>query len=239
MPAVDAPFRRPGEGPLVAARFVLRPNRFVVVARCGGRLVRAASRDPGRLRELLRPGARLRLVPAPPGRARSTGHTLALVRHRGEWVSLIPALANDVLVAALRREGVPGLRGARVVAREVTCGRSRFDLLLSTRSGRCVVEVKSATLVEERLALFPDAPTARGARHVRELGALVRRGVRAAVVFVVQRADADALRAHAGHDPAFDAALRKAVRAGVRVLAFTCRVTPRGVSLVRRIPVRM
>ncbi len=237
MPGVDATFRSPGHGALVPARFVERPNRFVVMARCRGRLVKAASRDPGRLRELLWPGARLRLAPAPPGSARKTRYTVALVRHRRTWVSLVPALANDVLATALRRGAVPGLRGARVVAREVTHGRSRFDMLLGGRGGRRLVEVKSATLVEGRLALFPDAPTLRGARHLRELSAHVRAGGRAAVVFVVQRADADALCPHAGNDPAFAAALREARRAGVRVLAYACRVSPRGVALARRIPV--
>jgi len=222
---------------LLAARFVARPNRFVVVARRHGRLLRVASRDPGRLRELLRPGAPLRLVPAPPGAVRRTRYTLALVRHRGLWVSLVPALANDVLAAALMRGGVPGLRGWRVAAREPRHGRGRFDLLLRGRGLTLLVEVKSATLVEGRLALFPDAPTSRGTRHLRALGAHLRRGGRAALVFVVQRADALALAPNADTDPAFAVALREAHRAGVRVLAFTCRVSPRGVRLLRRVPV--
>lgn len=223
----------------MAARFVSRPNRFVVRARLDGRVVRAASADPGRLRELLRPGARLLLRRAMAGSKRRTRYTLALVRHRGVWVSLLPALANDVLAGALERLGVAGLRGFRVLAREVTHGRSRFDLLLRGRGGRWLVEVKSATLVEDGLALFPDAPTLRGARHVRELAAHVARGGHAAVVFVVQRRDARALAPHAGNDPGFAAALRAAVRSGVGVYAYACTVTPRGVRLERRIPVRL
>lgn len=236
---MDAPLYGPGEPGLVAARFVARPNRFVVLARRGGRVVRAASSDPGRLRELLRPGVRLLLRPAPPGSDRRTRFTLALVRHRGRWVCLLPALANTVLAAAFARRGVPGLRGFRVLAREVVHGRSRIDLLLLGRGGRWLVEVKSATLVEDRLALFPDAPTLRGQRHVRELTRHVAAGGRAAVVFVVQRADAAALSPHAGHDPAFARALRAAAAAGVRLYAYACRVSPRGVTLARRIPVRL
>lgn len=216
-----------------------RPNRFVVVARVGGRRVRVASADPGRLRELLRPGARLLLRPAAGGTKRRTRFTLALVRHRGAWVSLLPVLANAVVAAALLRDGVPGLRGFRVLEREVVRGRSRFDLLLTGRGARWLVEVKSATLVESGVALFPDAPTLRGTRHVRELRRHVARGGRAAVVFVVQRRDARALSPHAGHDPAFAAALREAAGAGVRIYAYACRVTPRGVRLERRIPVRL
>jgi sugar fermentation stimulation protein A len=233
---VDAPFYRPGEGRLVPAVFVARPNRFAVIASVGGRHVRVASRDPGRLAELLRPGVRLLLAPAPRGRRR-TRFTVVLVRHQGACVSVVPVLANAVLAAALARNGVPGLRGARVVSREVRQGASRFDLLLQHRGRRRLVEVKSATLVEDGVALFPDAPTKRGARHLRELTHHVRGGGHAAVVFVVQRADARALRAHASNDPAFAVALRDAARNGVRLLAYGCRVTPRGVRLLGRIPV--
>ncbi len=221
------------------ARFVARPNRFLVVARVGGRRVRAASRDPGRLAELLRPGVRLLLAPALPGSRRRTRYTVALVRHGRHWVSLVPALANAVLASALGRDAVPGLRGARVLAREVRHGRSRFDLLLRHRGRRLLVEVKSATLVEKGIALFPDAPTARGARHALELAERARRKGGAAVVFVVQRGDARSLRPHEANDPIFAEALRRAARSGVRVLAYACRVTPAGVRLVRRIDVEL
>ncbi len=234
---MDAPFYRSGEGRLVPAFFVARPNRFAVIASVGGPHVRIASRDPGRLTELLRPGVRLLLAPAPLGSARRTPYTVVLVRNRRRWVSVVPALANNVLVSALARNRVPGLRGARVLAREIRHGRSRFDFLLLRRGRRLLVEVKSATLVEDGVALFPDAPTARGARHVRELTEHARRGGHAAIVFVVQRSDARALRPHAGNDPALASALRDASRAGVRVLAYACRVTPQGVTLERRIPV--
>ena len=180
---------------------------------------------------------RLLLAPAPSGSARRTAYTVVLVRNGQRWVSVVPALANEVLVSALARNRVPGLRGARVLAREIHHGRSRFDFLLLHRGHRLLVEVKSATLVEDGVALVPDAPTVRGARHVRELTERVRRGGRAAIVFVVQRDDAGALRAHAGNDPAFAAALEAAARAGVRVLCYACRVTAQGVTLDRRIRV--
>lgn len=224
--------------PLVPATFVSRPNRFLVLARVENRVVRVASRDPGRLRELLTPGARLLLQPSSDPRRR-TRHTLVLVRKSGRWVSMIPALANRILEAALVRRGAAGLRGARVVGREVRRGRSRIDFLVAHRGRRLLVEVKSATLVEGSLALFPDAPTTRGVRHLRELREWAGEGGRAAVVFVVQRSDAAALSPHVGNDPAFAAALQDASRAGVRIMAYACQVTRRGASLVRRIPVRL
>lgn len=221
----------------MSARFLGRPNRFLVVARIGARRVHAASRDPGRLAELLRPGVRLLLAPAEPGSTRRTRYTVVLVRAGRAWISVVPALANGVMATALVRDAVPGLRGARVLSREVRRGSSRFDLMIQHRGRRVLVEVKSATLVEDGVALFPDAPTVRGARHVRELTEHARRGGHAAIVFVVQRSDARALRPHAVNDPALASALRDASRAGVRVLAYACRVTPQGVTLERRIPV--
>jgi len=222
--------------PLAPASFVSRPNRFLVLARAGSRVVRVASRDPGRLRELLVPSARLLIEPSSDPRRR-TGHTLVLVRKSRRWVSVVPVLANRILEAAFLRDGVPRLRGARIVGREVRMGRSRIDFLVAHRGRRVLVEVKSATLVERGRALFPDAPTERGARHLRELLAWSRQGGLAAVAFVVQRSDAFELSPHAENDPAFAAALRDAVRAGVRVFAYACRVTRHGASLVREIPV--
>jgi sugar fermentation stimulation protein A len=226
------PFER-----LLAARFVARPNRFLVVADRGGTRVRAACRDPGRLRELLRPGAVLRLSAAPRG-VRRTRYTVVLVRHGRVWASLVPTLANDVFAAALRTGALPGLRTARLVGREVRSGRSRFDFAVERAGARVLVEVKSATLVQDGVALFPDAPTERGARHARALGEHARAGAGAMIVFIVQRSDARAIRLHEENDPRLAEAVRGAVRRGVRVLAYACRVSPRGVWLEGRLPVR-
>jgi sugar fermentation stimulation protein A len=100
-----------------------------------------------------------------------------------------------------------------------------------------LAEVKSVTLVEGDRGLFPDAPTARGARHVRELSALARRGEPSAVVFVVQRPDARSVTPNRATDPAFADAMAGAARAGVSLLAYTCRVGPAGIRLEGRVPV--
>jgi sugar fermentation stimulation protein A len=162
---------------------------------------------------------------------------MVLVRHGRRWVSVVPVLANTIFEGALRRRAVGGLLGARIVAREVRRGPSRIDFEIAWRGGPALVEVKSATFVEKGRALFPDAPTARGTRHLLELSEHCRRGGRAFVVFVVQRDDARSLSPHAANDPVFAAALSRAMRDGVRVLAFACRVAPDGVRLDRRIPV--
>lgn len=226
------------------ARFLSRPNRFLVVARLrGGRRVRAHLADPGRLRELLVPGARLRLRPAHAS-GRKTRFTVALVRapgKRGCWVSVDTSLANRLAEALVRAGRVRGLPRRCTVHREVRRGRSRFDLLLAPEGGpEILVEVKSVTLVEDGLALFPDAPTARGRRHLAELEAHARAGGRAAVLFVAQRPDARAVAPNEATDPGFARALRSAARAGVRLRGAVFRLSARGeATWLGPIPVRL
>jgi len=194
-----------------------------------------ACRDPGRLIGLLRPGTPLLLAPRS-GRHRKTRYDLVLARSDGRWLSLVPALANRIFESAVRADRAPGLRGARVLAREVTHGRSRFDLLLEHRGRRVLAEVKSAGgLVRHGRALFPDAPTERGRRHLRELAAFARAGGDALVAFVVQRPDVRSFAPNRSLDPGFADALDEAAAAGVRLLAYACAVSPRGCRLDRRI----
>ena len=223
---------------LVPASFVSRPNRFLLWADIGSRPVAVASRDPGRLDGILVPGARLLLASsATPGRR--TAFTLILARQADSWVCLVPTLATQIVHIAAQRGGIEGLKGAEVIRREVASGGSRIDLLMRHRGQPLLVEVKAAVCVEGRRALFPDCPTVRGTRHVRELIAARRRGHPAALVFVVQREDADSIAPWAAVDPDFARALRDAHRCGVRLLAYTCRVTPQGSTLQRRIPVEI
>ena len=244
------------DGPLALARFVERPNRFLVrcrleaAARDGGEVVEAHLPDPGRLNELLVADARLRLRPAA-SPSRKTDWTVVLAeRPGGGWVSVDTTLPNRLLLRALQENALPELDAWELDAAEVSVGSSRFDFVLTRRNGsegppraeepdRLVLEVKSVTLVEEGIGLFPDAVTARGARHVTELGELAASGAwEAAVLFLVQRDDARAVMAAPSIDPDFAGALEEARQKGVRVLARRCRVDLEHVRLGERIPVR-
>jgi len=230
---------------LVAARFVARPNRFIVMARlAGGRLVRCHMADPGRLLELLLPGVALRLRPAPAVGARKTAFSVALVRAPmapRPWVSLDTTLPNRLAADLLRRGVIRGLGGCAALRAEVTHGGSRFDFLVSPRQGSDIyVEVKSVTLVVNGVGRFPDAPTSRGTRHLEELTRHVQEGGRAAVLFVVQRPDAGRVRAHGETDPQFARALAMAHKAGVMLRAVRYRLTGAGEALfLGPVPVRV
>jgi sugar fermentation stimulation protein A len=226
-------------GPLIEARFRDRPNRFLSIVELQGELLEAHLPDPGRLRELLTPGRRVWVRPSP-GPKRKTRYTLAVVEaETGELVSVVTTLPNDLVAEALSIGRITELTGWTLSRREHTWGRSRFDFLLGREDGRrMLVEVKSVTLVEKRRALFPDAVTARGARHVRELAEACRaHGIDATVIFVVQRRDADELASARSIDPVFADALLDARSAGVRMLAYRCVVTLEEARITTRLPV--
>lgn len=222
-----------------------RPNRFVVRCRLapGCEPEDAHLADPGRLRELLRTGARMWLRAAErPGRKTRWSAVLVETPEGDGLVSVDTTLPNRLVGAALRTGALHELAGWSLERPEWSYGGSRFDFLLCPARGgdeRLVLEVKSVTLVEEGVALFPDAVTTRGARHVRELTAIaVRRGWSAAVLFVCQRPDAERIEAARAIDPEFADALAAARRAGVRVLGRRCSVARDAVTLGPAIPVR-
>lgn len=233
--------------PLVAARFLQRPNRFVVHARleaegeAGGREVVAHLADPGRLKELLIPGVRMGLRPEPPSTTRKTRFTAMVVEapeaDGGEWVSVNTTVPNLLVREALAEGVLEEFAGWRLVRHEVPWGSSRLDFLLESDDGRHLyVEAKSVTLVEEGVALFPDAVTARGARHLEELMDAVEEGHEAAVLFVLQRPDASRIVAAGSIDPVFSETLARARQAGVRVLGRRCSVRWDGIRLGGSVP---
>ncbi len=221
----------------VVGRFVRRENRFRVTVEVGGNVESAHLPNSGRLSELLTPGRRCYLVPRP-SPSRRTPYDLLLVVYRGVLVSVDARLPNPLFAEAVAKGWLTAFAGAAHIEREVRYGRSRMDFRLDGPGGVCWVETKSVTLVERGVALFPDAPTARGRRHLEELIALVREGQRAAVVFVVQRPDATAFAPNARADPAFAHALAEAAALGVEVYAHRCRVTREAISIAPpRLPV--
>ncbi len=238
--------RFPFDFPLHEATFLERPNRFVTIIRRSGESepVKAHVADPGRLKELLLPEARLLVRDHGLGGPRKLRYTVALVQSQeGHWVSINSQLPNRLAAAALASGILPGYEETSVIRREVTYlgeegTKSRFDFLIRTPASRqCLVEVKGVSLVEAGVARFPDAPTARGARHVRELAEATRRGYEARVLFIVQRHDPVSFEPHALQDPAFAQALDEAIRAGVQVNAYRFEMTPTHCRFAGEIPV--
>jgi sugar fermentation stimulation protein A len=222
--------------PLVRATFLARPNRFRAEIMVEG--VRAAAHvaSPGRMTELLLPGRTVWVTPAAAAH-RVTDYDLKLVEHDGVLVSVDSRLPNALFAEALAAGRILADGGYTRLESEVVLGRSRLDFCLSGDSGICWVECKSVNLVvEDGLALFPDAPTVRGRKHLLELIAAVDAGQCALAAFIIQRDDVESFAPHAEADPAFAAALCEAQHRGVDIKAWTCRVDLHEIVLERQVP---
>jgi len=217
-------------------RFIRRLTRFSGEALLGQRRVLAHIPHSGRLGELLVPGRRV-LLRRERGNKRKTAHDLVGVANGRQWVCIDARLPPRLVKEALKGGRVAGFKGYRVERREVRLDGGRIDLLLAGPRGLCYVETKAVTLVIGRTAIFPDAPTDRGRRHLLALLGAHRRGWKAAVVFVVQRNDARRFSPNWRTDPKFAKTLVQVAKAGVLVLAFACQVTRTLVSITHALPV--
>ena len=225
--------------PLVEGRFIKRLNRFAALVDVGRREYLAHVPNSGRLGELLVPGYRVLLAPAPASNstARKTAYDLALVDTGGALASADARLPNRLVAEALAAGRLPQFAGYPVVQPEAAFGESRLDFRLSGPAGVCYVETKSVTLVEDGIARFPDAPTLRGVKHLHSLMTAQAAGCHAAVIFVIQRADADAFAPNDAADPLLGQTLRQAVAAGVPAFAYRCRLDEQSIALADGIPV--
>ncbi|MEW6664663.1 MAG: DNA/RNA nuclease SfsA [Thermodesulfobacteriota bacterium] len=170
--------------PTRKALFLARPNRFMITCMDGGNTLNAFLPNPGRLQELLLPGAVVYLEEAR-GENRRLAYTAVAVERDGRPVVLHTHRANEVVGRLLQENAIPGLEGAEVVRGEVKRGNSRFDFLLRRKRTEILLEVKSCTLFSRHAALFPDAVTTRGRKHVEELRVLAGEGMRCAVLFLI------------------------------------------------------
>jgi len=220
--------------PLVPGVFRRRDNRFRATVAIDGVDTWAHVPNSGRLSELFQPETPVWLAPAArPGRI--TDYDLVLAEYAGILVSVDARLPNALLAEAIAEGRV--FPGHETIVREVRHGDSRLDLRLTGAPGTLWIECKSVTLVRDGTALFPDAPTARGRRHLEELAAIAASGERAAAVFVVQRPDAQHLRPYHENDAAFAQTLARAHQAGVEIHAYTCDVTRDYMRVAHEIPV--
>ena len=222
------------------ATFLERPNRFI--ARCrmfDGSIQESHVPNTGRCRELLVPGCRvfLRFHDDP---RRKTRHTLIAVDKNGLLINMDSQAPNRVVEEALASGALSLTRQPpTLIRREAAYHDSRLDFYLEAPGARVYVEVKGVTLEENGVVRFPDAPTARGLRHIRELERAAREGHGAAVVFVVQMDRADWFAPNDATQPEFGQALLDAQAAGVRLIARCCDVTPLKIELAKEIPVRL
>lgn len=214
--------------------FQARPNRFIAHVETEEGMQVVHVKNTGRCRELLIPGATVYLERGTnPGR--KTAFDLIAVEKGGMLVNMDAQAPNQVFAEWAAAGGFgPGVTAIR---REYPFGESRLDFCLETSRGLHLVEVKGVTLEDGGAARFPDAPTERGVKHLRELQRAVESGLDATLFFVVQIENIRSVAPNDETHPAFGQALREAAAAGVQVLAYDCSVTPDSLAIRRPVPV--
>lgn len=232
--------------PFVHGTFLRRLHRFGALVEVGGREAYCAVTNCGRLQELLFPGNAVALTDhgdalTKAGAPRKTRYSIRLARFAGRWMSLEANLAPRLLEEAWRAERVPELAAYRRLTPEVRLDvRTRFDFRADgAPDGTCCwVEVKCVTFVDEhRVGRFPDAPSTRAVKHLRELAAEAKRpSTRSLVVFVLQNAVGESVGPKDDTDPAFGAALREAAGRGVKLCAYRARVDLTGAVIEGPVP---
>ena len=219
-----------------AAKFIDRPNRFIAHVELDGSVETVHVKNTGRCRELLVPGCTVYLEKGT-NPNRKTAYDLIAVETGSSLINMDAQAPNKVFAEWAVAGGF--LPDVTAIRPEYAYGGSRLDFCVETEGRLHLVEVKGVTLEENGNALFPDAPTERGVRHLHELMRAVEEGHRATAFFVIQMADVLDFAPNDTTHPAFGEALREAARRGVEIAAYTCRVTPETVTLDAPVPVRL
>ena len=207
------------------ARFLSRLNRFLIQCEWNGKTILAFLPNPGRLQELLLPGNLIYLIQEGNAQHRKTRYTAVAVSRDGYPIMLHTHITNDVARFLIQNRKIPGLEKTEILRSEVRSGRSRFDFLLRDGTRDLFLEVKSCTLVGKKVAMFPDAVTERGARHLAELAKLSDEGMRTTVLFIVHWPFAEVFMPDYHTDLAFSQTLLQ-VRDRVQVLPVAVRWNP-------------
>jgi len=217
----------------VKGKFISRPNRFIGTVDIGGEVYTVHIKNTGRCKELLLPGAEVFLAESDNPQRKTRFDLIGVVKEmpdgRRSFFNIDSMAANEAAAEWLPSSGLFGENA--VIRREVFCGRSRFDFMIADGGDEVWLEVKGVTLVTDGIARFPDAPTERGVKHLRELTSLALEGRRTAVLFVIQTDDAAAFAPNDETHREFGDALREAAKAGVTVMARKCRVTEDSVEI--------
>jgi sugar fermentation stimulation protein A len=224
---------------LVHGTLIKRFKRFLADVRLDdGTEVVAHCTNSGSMKSCLENGAEVYLTPVTDPKRR-TKFTWEMIKINGGWVGINTGNPNKLAFEAISAGIIPDLSGYTKVMREVVFGDSRFDVFAENESEKCFVEVKNVTLKEGKYALFPDAVTTRGQKHLKTLMEVKAAGMRAVMLYIVQRTDVEVFAPAIEIDPEYAKALKLAVVAGVEVIVMQVEVTPEGIYLKKKLPVEI
>lgn len=221
---------------LIHGTLIKRYKRFLADIRLDdGSEVVAHCTNSGSMKSCLENGAEVYLTPVGDPK-RKTKFTWELIKINGDWVGINTGNPNKLAFEAVSAGTIPGLESYKNVKREVKYGDSRFDVFAENESEECFIEVKNVTMKEGKYALFPDAVTTRGQKHLKTLMEVKADGIRAVMLYIVQRSDVEIFAPAKEIDADYANVLKQAVNKGVEVIVMQCRVTPEKIELIRMIP---
>ncbi len=216
--------------------FLKRPNRFIAYVKIDGVKETVHVKNTGRCRELLIPGATVYLEKSA-NPERKTAYDLIAVQKGERLINMDSQIPNKVVEEWLYKKQL--FHDLVLVRPETKYGSSRFDFYIETASEKIFMEVKGVTLEENGVVRFPDAPSERAVKHVEELIQACKEGYKAYILFVIQMKGVKYFTPNVDTHPEFAQALQKAVKAGVNILAYDCRVTPESIELAESVEVRL
>lgn len=222
--------------PLVKGKLINRYKRFLAdIELENGEIVVAHCTNSGSMKSCIEQGADVYLSPATDPK-RKTKFTWEMIKINGSWVGVNTAWPNLLAFEAIKNNEIPELSGYAKVKREVKFGDSRFDVYCEKDNESCFVEVKNVTMKQGNAVLFPDAVTTRGQKHLKTLIEVKQQGMRAVMLYIVQRSDVSSFGPAKDIDPDYAKALQKAHEKGVEILVYQAKVTPKKISLVNKLP---
>ncbi len=225
------------ETPLQAATLVKRYKRFLAdVVTDEGREITVHCPNSGSMRGCSTPGSKVMLSTSVNPK-RKYPQTLEMVQEGNTWIGVNTMLTNKIVAEAILEGRIKELKKIDNLTREVkTSKSSRLDLLLERGGEKIYVEIKNCSLVEDGWAMFPDAVTTRGTKHLNELASLVEQGYQGIIFFCIQRMDADRFKPAAHIDPVYAETLAEVLKKGVQILAYRAELSPEQIIVQNSIP---
>lgn len=223
-------------GQVIQGIFSRKLNRFVAEVFIDGKLETVHIKNTGRLKEILQPGAIIALETAN-NPSRKTRYSIIAAKKEERWINIDSQAPNVLAYEALQKGRVNEFRGITGIKRETTYEGSRFDLFYYRDRQPGFIEVKGVTLEKDGVAMFRDAPTIRGTKHVKSLIDAKHAGYEATVLLTIQMKGCKSFTPFHEMDPLFYEAITEAAEEGLQILAYDCQVTDRTIELDQQLPV--
>lgn len=221
---------------IVKGKFIERPNRFIAVVEISGKKETVHVKNTGRCKEILVPGADVYLEHAPSPN-RKTDYSLISAEKGGTLINIDSQVPNHIVYEAILANKIEVFKNISLLKREVTYQSSRFDLYFESDNQSGFIEVKGVTLEDHHVAMFPDAPTQRGTRHVMEMIDAVSEGYQGFIFFLIQMKKPNIFIPNFKTDPEFAKALQLAHSKSVKILCYDCIVTKNSIEISEAIPI--